>query len=82
MPAKNPEPVPFFIIGDAIRRAYCSACLETLGMGNEVGTPEEQQAKMESAFERHLRASHSHEVERDRRGSGHEETIRIRIRKD
>jgi hypothetical protein len=78
MSAPNPEPVVWLTIDGVIRSAYCSACLQTLGMGDEVGTPEEQQAKMDSAFQRHLRNSHNDVIAGETLGSTHGDTIRLR----
>jgi hypothetical protein len=47
-------------------------------MGDEVGTPEEQRAKMECVFEQHLRASHCDKIASP--ASAQAEAIRIRIR--
>jgi hypothetical protein len=80
MSARNPEPVALLMVDGVIRRVYCSACREMLGMGDEVGTPEEQQAKLESAFQRHLRNSHNDVIAGETLGSTHGETIRLWLR--
>lgn len=52
------EPIVSMVVNGVIREAYCSACYGNLGLGDERGTQEEQQANLEEAFQRHLRSNH------------------------
>ena len=55
------RPIVTMTMNDRIRRAECSACGEPLGLGDEVGSPEEQRLKVQVAFDRHVSLRHRHE---------------------
>jgi hypothetical protein len=38
--------------------AVCSQCREPLALGNQIGSAEEQEAKMQETFSRHMFARH------------------------
>ena len=52
------KPLPTRIIDDRIMAAECPLCHEALGLGDEVGSPREQEIKMEDAFGRHMNKRH------------------------
>ena len=58
MPSESPKPVAGLVINGVIRKAYCSACHAELGIGEEQGTREEQEAELEATFQGHLQNYH------------------------
>jgi hypothetical protein len=55
---KPATPFVTLMIDGKIISAECSKCGDPLGMGRGLGTPEEQEAKMLEAFNRHVRMRH------------------------
>jgi hypothetical protein len=55
---RTPHAVPWIKINGAITAAYCSECGDELPMGDKVGSPEEQQAKLDQAFARLFQTMH------------------------
>ena len=53
------EPILTLRIDGRIIKANCPICGDPLGIGDEVGSQEDQELKMLAAFERHLRKRHS-----------------------
>jgi len=55
------EIVPFVTlrINGCVISAECSVCHDLLGMGEGVGTPDEQERKMWAAFKRHVLILHA-----------------------
>jgi hypothetical protein len=56
---QEPEPILTLRIDGHITQANCPMCGDPLGLGNEVGSPEEQELKMLEAFSRHVNKRHS-----------------------
>jgi hypothetical protein len=54
----NPTPFVTLMIDGKIISAECSLCGDRLGMVQGIGAPEEQEAKMLEAFDRHVRLRH------------------------
>jgi hypothetical protein len=54
----RPAPLVTLRLNGKIVEAICSLCREPLALGNQVGSAEEQEAKMQEAFARHLFARH------------------------
>ena len=52
------QPIVFIRIDGKVIQAECPICLDALGMGDAVGTAEEQEQKMNDAFERHKQHKH------------------------
>jgi hypothetical protein len=57
----KPEPIVTQIIDKRITEAKCSACGEALDLGNDVGSINEQEMKLEAVFGRHMNARHRKE---------------------
>ena len=55
----EPEPVITKRIDGRITEAECSACQERLDLGNDAGSAEEQDQKMEDALAAHVAQKHS-----------------------
>ena len=55
-----PKPEPFLArrIDGRIIEANCPICGDPLGLGNEIGSPQEQELKMQAAFDRHMNNRH------------------------
>ena len=57
---KRPEPL-VRTIDNRITEFTCSACGETIDLGNDVGSTKEQEMKLKAAFGIHMNAKHRRE---------------------